>query len=184
MIETIDAATSVLVAVGVSRPELTADRREDERELADLRQRDGHGERHADGWRSAHTISSATSGLADQDDRQRAGDQRRELEQRRGSSSMPTDTKNSTAKASRIGSASEAARRLNSDRPTTMPARNAPSAIDTPKTSDAPTAMPSAMTSTVSVNSSRERVRGDAIEQRGNDPRADQRREGDQRRRP
>ena len=71
---------------------------------------------------------------------------------------MPTETKNSTAKASRIGSASEAARRLKSDRPTTMPARNAPSAIETLKISDDPTAMPRAMTSTVSVNSSRDRV--------------------------
>ena len=39
-----------------------------------------------------------------------------------------------------------------------MPARNAPSAIDTLKMSDEPTAMPSAITSTVSVNSSREPV--------------------------
>ena len=39
-----------------------------------------------------------------------------------------------------------------------MPARNAPSAIETPKISAEPTAMPSASTSTVSVNSSRERV--------------------------
>ena len=46
---------------------------------------------------------------------------------------MPTETKNRTAKASRIGRASDAARRLNSDRPTTIPARNAPSAIETPK---------------------------------------------------
>ena len=46
---------------------------------------------------------------------------------------MPTETKKSTANASRIGSASDAARTLNSDRPTTMPARNAPSAIETPK---------------------------------------------------
>ena len=71
---------------------------------------------------------------------------------------MPTDTKNSTAKASRIGSASEAARTLKSDRPTTSPARNAPSAIETPKTCAEPTAMPRAMTSTQSVKSSRERV--------------------------
>ena len=39
---------------------------------------------------------------------------------------MPTETKKRTAKASRIGRASVAARRLNSDRPTTIPARNAP----------------------------------------------------------
>ena len=78
--------------------------------------------------------------------------------ERAGSNSMPTDTKNRTANASRIGSASAAARRLNSDRPTTMPARKAPSAIDTPKISAEPTAMPSASTSTVRVKSSRERV--------------------------
>ena len=39
-----------------------------------------------------------------------------------------------------------------------MPARNAPSAIDTPNTVAEPTAMPSAITSTVSVNSSRDFV--------------------------
>ncbi len=39
-----------------------------------------------------------------------------------------------------------------------MPARNAPSAIDTPNSCDDPTAMPSAITSTVSVKSSRDFV--------------------------
>ena len=77
---------------------------------------------------------------------------------RLGSTSMPTDTKNNTANASRIGSASDAARKLKSDWPTTIPARNAPSAIETPNTSAEPTAMPSASTSTVSVNSSRDLV--------------------------
>ena len=72
---------------------------------------------------------------------------------------MPTDTKKSTANASRIGSASDAARRLYSDRPTTMPARKAPSAIETLKICAEPTAIPSAITRTVSVNSSRDRVR-------------------------
>ncbi len=72
---------------------------------------------------------------------------------------MPTDTKNSTANASRIGIASAAARRLNSERPTTRPARKAPSAIETWKISAEPTAMPRASTSTVSVNSSRDCVR-------------------------
>ncbi len=71
---------------------------------------------------------------------------------------MPTDTKNRTAKASRMGNASEAALKLYCDRPTTMPARKAPSAIDTLKMSAEPTAIPSAMTRTVSVKSSRERV--------------------------
>ena len=57
-----------------------------------------------------------------------------------------------------MGKASEAARRLKSDRPTTIPARKAPSAMETPNSSAEPTAMPSATTSTVSVKSSRERV--------------------------
>ena len=43
-------------------------------------------------------------------------------------------------------------------RPTTIPARKAPRAIETPNSSADPTAMPSATTSTVSVNSSRDRV--------------------------
>ena len=72
---------------------------------------------------------------------------------------MPTETKNRTANASRIGSASEAARRLYSDRPTTMPARNAPRAMETLKICAEPTAIPRAMTRTVRVNSSRDRVR-------------------------
>ena len=76
-----------------------------------------------------------------------------------GSKSMPTETKNSTANASRIGMASMAARAAKSVRPTASPARNAPSSMETPKIPAAPTAMPTARTSTASVNSSRERVR-------------------------
>ena len=72
---------------------------------------------------------------------------------------MPTETKNSTANASRIGSASDAARWLYSDWPTIIPARKAPSAIDTLKAAADPTAMLRAMTRTASVKSSRERVR-------------------------
>ena len=80
---------------------------------------------------------------------------------------MPTDTKNSTANASRIGSASDAARTLKSDRATTSPARNAPSAIDTPKMAAEPTAIPRARTSTQSVNSSRERVAATRVSSHG-----------------
>lgn len=65
--------------------------------------------------------------------------------------SIPTETKNRTANASRIGNASDAARELKSDRPTTIPARNAPKAIDTPNTFAAPTAIPNARTKTVKV---------------------------------
>ncbi len=39
-----------------------------------------------------------------------------------------------------------------------MPAKNAPSAIDTPKSAAEPTAMPSASSSTANVNNSREPV--------------------------
>src|SRR5438128_2991243 len=76
-----------------------------------------------------------------------------------GSSSIPTDTKKSTANASRIGSASEAARTLNSDRPTTIPAMNAPSAIETSNSVAEPTAIPSATTSTHSVKDLRHLLR-------------------------
>jgi hypothetical protein len=54
---------------------------------------------------------------------------------------------------------SDAARELNSDCPTTIPARKAPRAGETPNHIVAPTANPNANTNTVSVNSSRERVR-------------------------
>ncbi len=75
-----------------------------------------------------------------------------------GSNSMPTETKNSTAKASRSGSDSSAARWLSSDSLRIMPAKKAPSASDTPNSLAAPKATPSAMASTASRNSSREPV--------------------------
>ena len=46
---------------------------------------------------------------------------------------MPTETKNSTEKASRSGSDSSAARWLSGDSRIIMPAKNAPSANDTLK---------------------------------------------------
>ena len=75
-----------------------------------------------------------------------------------GSNSMPTETKNSTAKASRIGSESCAAWWLNSDSLSSMPAKNAPSAKLTPNSSAEPNATPIAIDNTASVNSSREPV--------------------------
>ncbi len=71
---------------------------------------------------------------------------------------MPTDTKNSTAKASRSGSVSRAARWLSSDSFSTMPAKKAPRAKETSKNSTAPKAIPSASASTDRVKSSREPV--------------------------
>ncbi|MNX57446.1 hypothetical protein D3C86_882630 [compost metagenome] len=72
---------------------------------------------------------------------------------------MPTDTKNSTAKASRSGSDSCAARWLNCDSRITMPAKKAPSANDTPNSAAEAKAMLTAAATTHSVNSSREPVR-------------------------
>ena len=75
-----------------------------------------------------------------------------------GSNSIPTETKNSTANASRSGRVSCAARWLSSDSFSTIPAKNAPSAKETSNSSTAPKAMPSASARTESVNSSREPV--------------------------
>src|SRR6185295_1599462 len=77
----------------------------------------------------------------------------------RGSNSMPTETKNNTANASRSGSVSFAARWESSDSRMTMPAKNAPRAKLTPNSAAAPNAMPTAAVMTVRVNSSREPVR-------------------------
>ena len=71
---------------------------------------------------------------------------------------MPTETKNSTAKASRSGSVSSAARWLSSDSLRIMPAKKAPSASDTPNSFAAPKATPSAIASTASRNNSRDPV--------------------------
>ncbi|MNE86334.1 hypothetical protein D3C80_1834250 [compost metagenome] len=55
-----------------------------------------------------------------------------------GLNSMPTETKNSTANASRSGSESLAALWLSSDSLSSMPAKNAPSANDTPNSTAEP----------------------------------------------
>ena len=75
-----------------------------------------------------------------------------------GSNSIPTETKNSTANASRSGRVSCAARWLSSDSFSTIPAKNAPSAKETSNSSTAPKAMPKARARTERVNSSREPV--------------------------
>ena len=88
-------------------------RRQDERELADLRQ--GHRDRQRRPERiAASPTRSAVRPAACRPARRPARrPPAREIESATpGSSSMPTDTKNSTANASRIGNASDAARRL------------------------------------------------------------------------
>jgi hypothetical protein len=71
---------------------------------------------------------------------------------------MPIDTKKMTANASRNGTRSAPICVLNGDSFTTTPATNAPSASDTPKSADETSAVPTAIVSTSSTNSSRERV--------------------------
>ncbi len=85
-----------------------------------------------------------------------------------GSNSIPTEMKNSTENASRSGSVSSAARRLNSDSRIIMPAKNAPSANETSNSFAAPNAMPTAAAIMHSVNSSRDPVRATSHRMRGN----------------
>ncbi len=73
----------------------------------------------------------------------------------RGLNSMPTETKNSTAKASRSGRDSSAARWDSADPARIMPAKKAPNAMETPNSTAAPNATPSATDSTARRNSSR-----------------------------
>ena len=75
-----------------------------------------------------------------------------------GSNSIPTETKNRTANASRSGRVSWAALWLSCDSARIMPAKKAPSANEMPNSSDAPNATPSAIASTASRNSSRDPV--------------------------
>ena len=84
-----------------------------------------------------------------------------------GSKSMPTETKNSTAKASCIGMDSAAARWPKRDSLSTTPAKKAPSASDTPKTCAEAKAMPMATASTDRVKSSREPVRATCCSSQG-----------------
>ena len=72
---------------------------------------------------------------------------------------MPTDTKKSTAKASRMGKASLAARLANLLCPTTMPERKAPNSMEALNTVAESTAIPRAHTSTARVNNSSEQWR-------------------------
>src|SRR5699024_78560 len=75
-----------------------------------------------------------------------------------GWNNIPTDTKNNTAKASRRGKVSLAARWLNLEPLSTIPAKNAPKAKEAPKSCTAAKAIPKAMASTERVNSSSEPV--------------------------
>src|SRR5678815_3099718 len=80
---------------------------------------------------------------------------------------MPTDTKNNTANASLSGSVSLPAWWLSSDSERITPAKNAPSANETSNAAEEPYAMPSAMASTHSVNSSRVPARVTRISSHG-----------------
>ena len=75
-----------------------------------------------------------------------------------GSNSIPTETKNSTEKASLSGKDSWAARWLRSDSLITIPAKKAPRAKETPKSMADPKAMPIATAMTLKMKSSAELV--------------------------
>ena len=159
MMETMAAATRVFMRRLRQDAQLAAEQRQDERELADLGQ--GHGHRQADLERVAEQDHepSATSGLPEQDDRQRRGHQPRRLQQvTPGRTACRPRRRTGRRRRPAWAAPRTPPARLNSERPTTIPARNAPSAIDTPNSVADPTAMPSASTRTVRVNSSRERV--------------------------
>ena len=110
------------------------------------------------GWPNSRTIANAASDLPKTTISTVASTGPGSRTRMAGSNSMPTETKNSTAKASRSGSDSCAARWLSSNSLRIMPAKKAPSANDTSNSSAAPKATPSAMASTASRNSSREPV--------------------------
>jgi hypothetical protein len=97
-----------------------------------------------------------------------------------GSNSMPTETKNSTAKASRSGSVSCAASCDSSDSLSTMPAKNAPSAKLTPNSAAEPKATPSAIDSTVSREQLVRSAERDAAEHFRNHPAADHQHQRDE----
>ena len=105
---------------------------------------------------SSATTASAASGLPISTTASAASSSSGSRTRNAGSNSIPTETKNSTAKASRSGSASAAACWLTGDWPTTIPARNAPSAIEAPNSSAAPVAIAIAIARIVSVKSSRD----------------------------
>ncbi len=110
------------------------------------------------GWPNARTIRNAASDLPTVMVRKVARTCHGCAIRIIGSNNMPTDTKNNTANASRSGSESLAALWLSSDSLSSMPAKNAPSANDTPNNVADTNATPSAMPSTARVNSSREPV--------------------------
>ena len=112
VIEMIAVATTMSTASAGAIPRSRPSVGQDERELADLRQRRRHGQPPSESDSASARRQRGDQRLADEDDASAARMKPWLLQQRGGPSSMPTDTKNSTANASRIGSASVAARRL------------------------------------------------------------------------
>ncbi len=132
--------------------------------------------------RKARTITKAAIDLPTMMIRTATSTGRKSFTRIIGSNSIPTATKNSTAKASRNGSVSLAARWLSSDSLITMPAKKAPSAKETPNRVAAAKATPSAIASTARRNSSRDPVCATVCRIHGIDAPADdqhQRDEGD-----
>jgi hypothetical protein len=91
----------------------------------------------AQGWPKARTIKSAAADLPTTMMASVASTASGAVTGMLGSNSMPTETKNSTAKASRSGIASSAARWLSWLSLITIPAKNAASAKETPNSAEA-----------------------------------------------
>ena len=90
------------------------------------------------GWRNPRTIPNASTAFPSVMMRIVATSGPGCSTRTRGLNSIPTETKNSTANASRRGSVSCAARWLSWDSDSTIPAKNAPSANDMPNSIAAP----------------------------------------------
>ena len=111
------------------------------------------------GWRSSNANSRATAALPSTITPVSASTGPRWAQTAAGFTSIPTDTKNRTAKASRNGSTSAPTWWLSGDSLTTTPARNAPRASETPNSAAALSAVPSDTVRATRRNSSRDRVR-------------------------
>ena len=127
-----------LFALARQEAERHAEAGQDERELADLRQARGDRERGVERIAEGEHEHERRERLADMMIATTASTRSGCSISRRGSNSMPTETKNRTENASRSGSDSSAARWLSADSRITMPAKNAPSANETPNSSAEP----------------------------------------------
>ena len=174
--------TSGLSAIEISAParirllplvgqhaQRSAERREDERELADLRQAGRHRERGVQRIAQQQHQQRGSDRLADHDDRHAPPARAAARRPAPAGRTACRPTRRTAPRTHRAAAATpRAARWLNCDSRSTMPAKNAPSANDTPNSCAEPHAMLTAAATTHSVNSSREPVRVTCHSSHGN----------------